>query len=213
MTISLILNEKDLRRFNEKWKISDTLFYNGTPCHMWTAFKAKGYGKFGLCGTTRRAHRISYAIYHNTNDFSEIDHLCRNPSCINPLHLEAVNRRKNVVRSRRGKLHPNKTSKYVGVHKDSESSKWVWSLSFNGKVINGRCNTEIEAHNTYQRLVKRIEETGDIGEIPRKVYGPNKGCYFIKKTGRWKAVYRDKHLGVFATIEEARQAYANAELS
>jgi hypothetical protein len=28
----------------------------------------------------------------------EIDHLCRNPSCSNPNHLEAVTRRENILR-------------------------------------------------------------------------------------------------------------------
>jgi hypothetical protein len=215
MKISLILTGKDLDRFNEKWEVSDTLFFNNTPCHIWTACKnERGYPQFRIKRKTRKAHRISYATFYNINELSsELDHLCRNRACVNPYHLEEVSRRENVVRSRLSKLNENKTSKYTGVHWDSDSNRWMWSLSFNGKVINGRVVSEEEAYHIYKKLIKEIEETGTIKKIPRKIPHPNVGCYYIKKTGRWRVVYRDKHIGVYETIEEARVAYANASAS
>jgi hypothetical protein len=48
---------------------------------------------------TKGAHRISYE--HFVGEITEglvIDHLCRNPPCVNPDHLEAVTERENILR-------------------------------------------------------------------------------------------------------------------
>jgi hypothetical protein len=50
------------------------------------------------------AHRIMYRIHKGAIPWgTEIDHLCRNPSCVNPEHLEAITHGENL---RRGKF-PN----------------------------------------------------------------------------------------------------------
>jgi hypothetical protein len=47
------------------------------------------------------AHRISYTYYKGPiPDGLTIDHLCSNPACIRPSHLEAVTHRVNVLRGR-----------------------------------------------------------------------------------------------------------------
>lgn len=48
---------------------------------------------------TRRVHRVVYEYFKGAiPDGLVIDHLCRNPSCCNPSHLEAVTNRENVLR-------------------------------------------------------------------------------------------------------------------
>jgi len=83
----------DIRRFFEKIKT--------TPkCWEWMACKDKhGYGVFALRGTIR-AHQFSYRIFHGFQSTTKlnIDHLCRNPSCVNPNHLEIVTHRENILR-------------------------------------------------------------------------------------------------------------------
>jgi hypothetical protein len=72
-----------------------------TGCIVWTGSKNKmGYGSTGHGrGNRMLAHRAAYELA--TGPIPEglvIDHLCRNPSCINPDHLEAVTQRENIMR-------------------------------------------------------------------------------------------------------------------
>lgn len=71
-------------------------------CWPWSAsVDRKGYGKFNYAGgRALGAHRYSYATAVGPiPDGMQIDHLCRNPSCVNPLHLEPVTPRENTMRS------------------------------------------------------------------------------------------------------------------
>lgn len=70
-------------------------------CWLWTGFKAAGYGRFSFKGTNSAAaaHRLSYeALIGEIPAGLDLDHLCRVPSCVNPLHLEPVTRRENIGR-------------------------------------------------------------------------------------------------------------------
>ncbi len=91
-----------IERFEEKYIISDNNFYEDIPCWEWTAYKMKsGYGTFHLpeYGETC-AHRASYILHKGLiPETFEIDHLCKNTSCVCPEHLEAVTRRENLFRS------------------------------------------------------------------------------------------------------------------
>lgn len=80
-------------RFWEKVKKQES-------CWEWLGYKTPlGYGYFYLEGRLIPAHRFSY-IEENGEPTPghDIDHLCRNPSCVNPAHLEAVTHRENVMR-------------------------------------------------------------------------------------------------------------------
>jgi len=71
-------------------------------CWLWTAsLDGHGYGHIACGGAPHlvAAHRWAYQgargpIPHG----SEIDHLCREPRCVNPAHLEAVTHSENIRR-------------------------------------------------------------------------------------------------------------------
>jgi len=71
-------------------------------CWLWKGgCDNKGYGRFCVKGKTHLAHRFSYECYNDKiKEGLQIDHLCRNPPCVNPQHLEQVTNRENIRRGR-----------------------------------------------------------------------------------------------------------------
>ena len=70
------------------------------PCWEWLAGKTpEGYGLFWLNKTYIGAHRMAYILTAGLiPDGFELDHLCRNPRCVRPSHLEAVTSQENQHR-------------------------------------------------------------------------------------------------------------------
>lgn len=71
------------------------------PCWLWVAaLDRHGYGAFGITDKrVVRAHRFAYeALAAPILAGLELDHLCRNPPCVNPAHLEPVPHRENALR-------------------------------------------------------------------------------------------------------------------
>jgi hypothetical protein len=73
-------------------------------CIFWLGSRTKfGYGKFRVGGRGSKtvvAHKFAYeSIYGPLTPGVVLDHLCRQPSCVNVLHLEAVTQRVNLMRS------------------------------------------------------------------------------------------------------------------
>lgn len=74
-----------------------------TECWEWTASRTStGYGQFAIAGMPRKAHRVAYELMvTEIPDGLHLDHLCRNPLCVNPWHLDPVT---NAVNTERGRL-------------------------------------------------------------------------------------------------------------
>jgi len=82
-------------------------------CWNWTACKSRGYGRFGSTksnkGKSHRAHRYAYqTIIGEIPEGLVLDHLCRNPGCVNPQHLEPVTQKENIRRGDTGKYQQRK---------------------------------------------------------------------------------------------------------
>lgn len=69
-------------------------------CWLWTGAKMHGYGRFNVGGgKIVGAHQFAYEqLIGPVPKGLELDHLCRNPSCVNPQHLEPVTHQTNIVR-------------------------------------------------------------------------------------------------------------------
>lgn len=101
-----------LDRFAEKVALADS------GCIEWLGgLNGVGYGQFYVGRTSLEqtgktyAHRWSYE-YHvgPIPEGLHIDHLCRNPLCVNPEHLEPVTPRENMLRGNApAALHAKKT--------------------------------------------------------------------------------------------------------
>lgn len=72
------------------------------PCWPWAASGlASGYGHFFYEGRMQTAHRVAYQLANGHIDGDlEIDHLCVNPPCVRPSHLEPVTSAENQRRAR-----------------------------------------------------------------------------------------------------------------
>lgn len=110
------LTERDEARF---W--SKVALPNREGCMLWLAGTEGGYGRFWLAGSSRSAHRLSYErAYGPIPDGLVLDHLCRTPICVAPLHLEAVTVRENTLRgetraaANAAKTHCPQGHKYAG---------------------------------------------------------------------------------------------------
>ena len=74
--------------------------WNGSNCWLWTGcLTPRDYGQITIHTVRSFAHRLSYEwTVGPIPDGLVIDHLCRNPPCVNPAHLEPVTQRVNVLR-------------------------------------------------------------------------------------------------------------------
>ena len=91
----MLFNDTTIQRF---WAKVDKNGPNG--CWLWTGYTgSNGYGRFHFQSRRQSAHRFAYELVKGTiPEPLQIDHLCRNPPCVNPDHLEAVTGKVNILR-------------------------------------------------------------------------------------------------------------------
>jgi len=95
------IRNHDKRGTGPKYEIDQ----NG--CWIFTGYKnAKGYGMMRNGGPNMEyAHRVFYKrAKGEIPEGMQLDHLCRNPPCVNPDHLEPVTSTQNQRRGRKPKL-------------------------------------------------------------------------------------------------------------
>jgi hypothetical protein len=74
-------------------------------CWEWVGVKHRdGYGVIWFQQAFRRWYRLAHVVAYEVwvgpiAEGLELDHLCRNRSCVNPAHLEPVTHRENMRRS------------------------------------------------------------------------------------------------------------------
>lgn len=90
------LSGKDIERF---WGHVE----RGEDCWEWAGPSGRGYGRFAIDGRHYAAHRVAWLIEHGRQPESEVlDHLCSNPACVRPDHLDDVTQSENCRRGENG---------------------------------------------------------------------------------------------------------------
>jgi hypothetical protein len=121
-------------------------------CWLWlAATNPEGYGRFFVDGKFVGPHRYSYELHGNPiPEKGYIDHLCKNPSCVRPDHLEVVTNRENAIWGDR--VVNKKSGLPVGVTHDRGRFKAAKMIDGRGRTL-GRFDTPAEAHAAYMRAV------------------------------------------------------------
>ena len=165
VAFSMLLTTHSEERLDDHfWRY--VTIYSGR-CWQWQSGQdGKGYPILGIGsrkdGTRRtaRVHRLAYeAFVGSIPPELELDHLCRNRSCVNPWHLEAVTHQENVRRGAMFKTHCVNGHPYDGAN---------ISISSKGRRYCRTCTNE-RARESYAARI-------DFGRARnRESYHRNKG--------------------------------------
>jgi len=129
-------------------------------CWEWVGGKsAPGrYGIIVIGGDGKRnmqAHRVAYEmLVGEIPEDKEIDHICQNKACVNPLHLRLATRIQN---SGNKTIQKNNTSGIKGVHFYKKRGNWTANIRINGHLkFLGYYPTKEEAADAYWMAAKEV---------------------------------------------------------
>jgi hypothetical protein len=131
-------------------------------CWEWLAAKGEmGHGRFWTGSRPGVAHRFSYELLVGPiPDGLELDHLCRNPRCVNPKHLEPVTHVENIHRG----AHRMKTHCPQGHEYTPDNIRWVGgtrrSCKICYKVQSYAATKRRRAREKAEREAERLAESG-----------------------------------------------------
>ena len=134
-------------------------------CWIWTgANSGNGYGRFNILDKTYQAHRVAYEYFtqKKIHEGLVIDHLCRNPICVNPEHLEPVTSKENTLRGIAPSAKASKRSTCIHgqVKWDEDFSMFIMELHNGGWM---------QLFDYFQNKTNRREIIGNIYENPELI--------------------------------------------
>ena len=118
---SSALEDAGAVRFWAKVRVSD-------DCWEWTGARdPEGYGNFWDDRKCWRAHRFAYTICTGPIPAGmQIDHLCRNTSCVNPAHLDVVTGTENRRRGEGFAGRQSRQTHCIHGHAFDEENTYHW---------------------------------------------------------------------------------------
>lgn len=139
-----------------------TILENG--CWQWTGGKSNGYGMFhkqrtehGKQAVHKNSHVWAYENYVGPiPERFELDHLCRNRACVNPLHLEPVPKAVNVLRGEGACAKHARKSHCKHGHK-LEGNNLAFETDSKGR-ISRRCRECVRLMLERRKLQRRLKK-------------------------------------------------------
>lgn len=148
-----------------------------TGCWLWVGTtREDGYGRISVKGRHVSAHRFAYELLVGPIPAGlQIDHLCRQRSCVNPRHLEPVTAHENTLRGET--VNAKNTAKTVckNGHPFTEDNTWVVTRGSKGgkKRATERICKTCRALKTYGAPVFHAENAPRTCEFVAQRRGPD----------------------------------------
>lgn len=143
-------------------------------CHLFgTGNGSDGYGKVIVDGKFVYTHRLAYEMYVGPIPKGyELDHLCRIRHCMNPTHLELVDRRTNTLRGRCPEIT---RARFLSM----TSCKWGHPFSGDNLYVNENGHRKCRACSRQRARVRRALKAGSQSSIQRREQAINQIRDFV----------------------------------
>lgn len=89
-----------------KWILSKWVVQSENGCWLWTGHTKHGYGYVTVNRKSYRAHRYIYEqLIGSISEARNLHHACGNRSCVNPEHLQPIDKSEHAAMSNNTKTH------------------------------------------------------------------------------------------------------------
>lgn len=123
-------------------------------CIVLEAMPSQIYPRIKIKGKPTRAVRFAYQTFVGPiPEGMQLDHLCFNTKCVNPLHVEPVTGRENTLRSNNPAAINSRKTQCVNGHPFDDENTYTWN-GMRGCIT---CRKE-RSRDWYQNRVKIEQE-------------------------------------------------------